>query len=77
MNSLATDAVAIICVLPLETSWPVARSSTATERVAPMAAASSVACRTRVGSSPNPTFGDAAGALGGVMARNSSSTGCG
>ena len=53
MKSLATDAIPTSWALPFASIWPVTRSSTATEMVAPSAAAASVACAMRAGNPSN------------------------
>ncbi len=47
MNSFTTDAIGKGWLSPLETIWPVLRSSTTAEMSAPDFAASAVACRVR------------------------------
>src|SRR6185312_4215455 len=57
--------------------WWVLRSRMATDRAAPLAAASSAACWTRTCSWANPPLGNAWGGCGGVTASNISAADCG
>ena len=61
MNSLATDAVASPRAGPPETCWPVLRSRTSTETLAPVSAASATAWLVRA---PSPSNEAVAGASG-------------
>ena len=73
MNSLATDAVPTIWLLPLETSWWVARSRIATDRVAP--AGGGLVGRVLEANLQvlEPAPGEVCGASGGVMVSSISS----
>lgn len=64
MNSLATEAVPMIWLLPLEISSWVLRSRMPTERVAPLAAAWSVVCWMRARKPPSPPPGSASSTVG-------------
>ena len=64
MNNLATEATAMVIPLPLETIWPVLRSSTTAEMSAPAFAASAVAWRARPSRPSNVAAGSSGGASG-------------
>src|ERR1700681_2601898 len=62
MNSLATEAMAMVVPLPLDTSWLVLRSSTTVEMSAPASAASAVAWRWRASRPSNAAVSWSGGA---------------
>src|SRR3546814_11936200 len=64
MKSLTTEAIAMVLLRPLVTSWPVLRSRTATVISAPASAASAVACTSRLFSPSNVPVGFSGGASG-------------